>query len=75
MLQNDVIAGEVKKWGFPEAEKTVVVMLECDSWESMDKILSDEGTKKIAAAAMEDFGLHIDSNCFSADVDTLIYKY
>ncbi|KAJ7192414.1 hypothetical protein GGX14DRAFT_701386 [Mycena pura] len=68
-LQNNVIAREVKEWGFPEAEKTVLVMLECGSWESMDK-----GTKKIAAAAMDDFGLHVESNCFSADVDTLIHK-
>jgi hypothetical protein len=34
-----------------------------------------EEIRRIIGDAMNDFGLHVDSSCFSADVDTLVYKY
>ncbi|KAJ7913252.1 hypothetical protein B0H13DRAFT_1874072 [Mycena leptocephala] len=75
-FQNDIIAPALEDaWRFPEAERTVVVMLECDTWDSMNQILKHEEIKRIIGDAMNDFGLHVDSNCFSADVDMLIYKY
>ncbi|KAJ7899734.1 hypothetical protein B0H13DRAFT_2336887 [Mycena leptocephala] len=72
-FQNDIIAPEFEgTWRFPEAERTVVVMLECDTWDSMNQILTHEEIRRIIGDAMNDFGLHVDSNCFSADVDTLV---
>jgi hypothetical protein len=38
-------------------------------------MLKHEEIKRIIGDAMNDFGLHVDSNCFSADEDMLIYKY
>ncbi|KAF8188871.1 hypothetical protein K438DRAFT_965727 [Mycena galopus ATCC 62051] len=75
-FQNDIVAPELQgTWRFPEAERTVVVMLECDTWDSMNQILTHEEVKRIIGDAMKDFGLHVESNCFSATVDTLVYKY
>ncbi|KAJ6566144.1 hypothetical protein B0H19DRAFT_1066486 [Mycena capillaripes] len=45
------------------------------TWDSMNQIFTHEEVKKIIGDAMNDFGLHVESNCFSADVDTLVYKY
>jgi hypothetical protein len=39
------------------------------------QILTHEEVKRIIGDAKNDFGLHVESNCFSADVDTLVYKY
>ncbi|KAJ7868357.1 hypothetical protein B0H14DRAFT_2729923, partial [Mycena olivaceomarginata] len=75
-FQNDIVAPELRgTWRFPEAERTVVVMLECDTWVSMNQIFTHEEVKRILGDAMNDFGFHIESNCFPADVDTLVYKY
>ncbi|KAJ7304865.1 hypothetical protein DFH08DRAFT_902920 [Mycena albidolilacea] len=75
-FQNDIVAPELQEtWRFPEAERTVVVMLECDTWVSMNQILTHEEVKRIIGDGKNDFGLHVESNCFSADVDMLVYKY
>ncbi|KAJ7716434.1 hypothetical protein B0H16DRAFT_1898367 [Mycena metata] len=75
-FQNDIMAQEFEEtWRFPEAERTVAVMLECDTWDSMNQILTHEEIKTIIGDAMNDFGLHVESNCFSPDVETLVYKF
>ncbi|KAJ7234594.1 hypothetical protein C8J57DRAFT_1531535 [Mycena rebaudengoi] len=64
-VQNDDFVDELKGWKYPDAERVVVLMLECD-------ILTHGEIKKVIADAKHDLGLHIDSNCFSADVVNLI---
>ncbi|KAJ7054642.1 hypothetical protein C8F01DRAFT_480401 [Mycena amicta] len=74
-FQNNELEEDVRLWSMGEAEKTVVLMLECDTWESMDELLTHEDIKRIIGEAQDDFKIHEGSNCFTADVKNLLYKY
>ncbi|KAF7365688.1 hypothetical protein MVEN_00442500 [Mycena venus] len=71
-VKNDSFVDELKRWKYPDAERVVVLMLEWDDLDSMKEVLTHEQIQKVIAGAKEDLGLHIDSNCFSADVVNLI---
>ncbi|KAK6997018.1 hypothetical protein R3P38DRAFT_3221584 [Favolaschia claudopus] len=71
-IQNDDFTDEIKVWNFPQAERVVVLMLECETIESLQEILGHDHIKQVIGDARDHLGLHIDSNCFAADVVSLI---
>ncbi|KAK7042439.1 hypothetical protein R3P38DRAFT_3390085 [Favolaschia claudopus] len=71
-IQNDDFTDELARWKYPEAERVVVLMLECDTTESLKEILGHEHIKQVISEAKENLNLHVDSNCFSAEVASLI---
>ncbi|KAF7297394.1 hypothetical protein MIND_00973000 [Mycena indigotica] len=74
-LQNQELDEVFRHWRMPDPEKTVVLMLECDTWESMNELLTDDHIQRIIHEANADFKIHEDSNCFTGDVVNLLYEY
>ncbi|KAK7019833.1 hypothetical protein R3P38DRAFT_1224445 [Favolaschia claudopus] len=70
--QTDDFTEEYKRWKYPDPERVVVLMLECDTTESLKEILGHEHIKQVISEAKENLSLHVNSNCFSAEVVSLI---
>ncbi|KAF8188479.1 hypothetical protein K438DRAFT_1833619 [Mycena galopus ATCC 62051] len=68
LVQNLNAEQNLQAAGYPPSQPTIVVVDECQTFDEIAKIANDLEAQTLVAKAMKDFGLHVNSVVFSADV-------
>ncbi|KAJ7019729.1 hypothetical protein C8F04DRAFT_1146897 [Mycena alexandri] len=66
--QNSSIARHVQDAGLSEAEPTVILMTQAQTWDKLIEVSDNSAGKNVISDAIHDFAVHVNSSCFGADV-------
>ncbi|KAJ6474529.1 hypothetical protein DFH09DRAFT_1293563 [Mycena vulgaris] len=73
-MTNSTLDSHIKALGLPAPHPTVVVAVEYESWDHVTEVAGDATVKRLIGAANAEFGFHLESCTFGADVVTKIDK-